>query len=156
MGNDETFELFKGEKFQYGLLLNAVIQDAGLDQAMDIVGKASEAYATAVISMLKQQLGEAVAPEVLVGAISSLLGSTGFESEIIKENPKTVVLKTKSCPAYEGMLMAGLEPETIEAYCRKITETYAPYFKQLNPKLNYRLRTWAAPDHVCEEEFSLA
>jgi hypothetical protein len=74
----------------------------------------------------------------------------------IDEAPSSVRLGVRRCPLYEGLRMAGLEHDTVEAMCKRGVDLGYARLNQAFPRLSGALYFRPTPDQPCVEEFTLS
>lgn len=156
---EDTFNGAKNAYIEFFAYINIVAQEIGMEEAIALKTKTSEAMGATQGQMIKEQAGveefDAKAAALLT---QKAIEGLGISSETIEESPQKVVFKVGQCPLYEAAQALGLDAETIETLCHagalRFMDTMV---KQLNPNLNYRLRKFrSAADNCCEEEIVLA
>lgn len=66
-----------------------------------------------------------------------MLNVRGWGFQMLEDSPKSYMFKHTKCPECEGV-MAGLDAETVEAYCRKNVEIVSPFLRKLIPRCQTR------------------
>ena len=108
-------------------------------------------YGEEMVKGMKDGVGERVDLKAMASFFEQGLNATGWDTRMVVEGPRSIVLRHSKCPEAEGLLQAGLDPETVEAHCRKSLETVSPILRRLVPGARMRVRKWDAP-RSCDEE----
>ncbi len=139
--------------------LNSVAQELGFDRAETISADVCRMMGTARGKRIKELMDlEELTPETAAEvARKSIEEDFGIISYAIEAGPERIVLQCEQCPVYDGALNAGMNHEAIENQCRFAPLGYMDaLIRELNPKLNYRLRKFRnSADGKCEEEIVL-
>jgi hypothetical protein len=152
--NEDAFNATKNALYQYGQFFRAVADELGLDKAMKLHMEAYKLYGADAESMLKEAYGDKINLKAMAEFLDETLRAGGWEFQMVEESPKSYLFKHTKCPECEGLFMAGLDAETVEAHCRKSVETVTPYLRKLVPGVKLGVRKWDAPAY-CEEELLL-
>ena len=140
------------------IFANMVAQEIGMERTLNLTAKAGEKMGEMQGTMMKQQIG---AKEIDAKTAWSLLKTTpeqlGLNFQIIEESPKRVVVKAGRCSIYEAAQALGIDNKSIETMCKFSSNRFDDSLvKQLNPRLNFRVRKFrSSADDFCEEEITL-
>jgi len=152
--NEDAFNATKSAFYQYGGFFRAVIDELGLDKAMKLHVAARMLQGVDAKSVLKEAHGEKLSLKALAEFLDEGNKVRGWESEMVEESPKSYLYRHSKCPKCEGLFMAGLDANTIEAHCRKTVETSTLSLRKLVPGVKLGVRKWNMPT-FCEEELIL-
>jgi hypothetical protein len=77
----------------------------------------------------------------------------GFDVKV-EATQTSIITTTKKCPLYDGLLAAGVDHSTIEAFCRGKDEAGDALYKQLyRPYAGVKMHKFrSGPDDICIEE----
>jgi hypothetical protein len=133
-----------------GAYIKAVIDDQGLEKALEYNRKAAYYDAERVLKNIQK-------PEenITLQDAANILGmheTSGMKS-VIKIVDNEVQNNTTRCVYYDGWLAAGLEPEVIEQLCRDRFKIFGEKtWKYLNPGIETELRKFKEhSDGLCLE-----
>ena len=158
MENRDAFGGAKTAMMFLDIFANMVAQEIGMERTLNLTAKAGEKMGEMQGTMMKQQIG---AKEIDAKTAWSLLKTTpeqlGLNFQIIEESPKRVVVKAGRCSIYEAAQALGIDNKSIETMCKFSSNRFDDSFvKQLNPRLNFRVRKFrSSADDFCEEEITL-
>jgi len=115
--NEERREAVAMGISMMGMYMMHVIEDQGLDKALEYYNKVGYGFGSGTVAALKEKFGdETPTPEGLKEAISANLNGFGQDFEI-KNRPDGIDIMIKHCPFYEGLQMVGMDNETITKFC---------------------------------------
>ena len=158
MTNEDAFNVAKNVFSMYGTFFNAVAQEIGVEQALNLHTKTCEMMGAHMGQTTKEQMGIKELDAKTAAMVNrSVVSGFGISNVDVEEKPTSVLIKTYECPVYEGNRAVGIDDENIEVMCRKgpiiFMETF---YKQLDPNVSYQLKKFrSAPDDCCEEEITL-
>jgi len=142
----------------FGAFFNNVVQEIGLEQALNLDMKTCEMMGVHMGQMTKEQMGiKELDAKTAAMVAKSVVSGFGLSNVDAEEKPTSVLFNVHECPVYEGYHAAGLDDDTIEATCRKGSLKFMDtFFKQLDPNTSFQLKKFrSAPDDCCEEEITL-
>jgi hypothetical protein len=151
MVDEKAFNATKDAFWQYGLYFKEVAAEYGLEKAMNLHSKAMKSYGEEVTKAIKDSVSERVDLKAMASFFEGGLNATGWDTRMVVEGPRSIVLRHSRCPEAEGLLQAGLDPKTVEAHCRRTLETVSPILRRLVPGMRMSVRKWNAPKS-CDEE----
>ncbi|GAI19116.1 unnamed protein product [marine sediment metagenome] len=158
MAIEDTFNGAKNAYTFFGVYVNTVAQEIGMERALALHTKMCETAGSMQGKMMKEQAGikefDAKAAYSLAKAIPE---GIGLALEVLEESPTRVRFKCGRCSIYDGHQAGGLDDKTRETMCRAGSLRFMDTMvKQLNPNLSYQLRKFrSAADDFCEEEIVL-
>jgi hypothetical protein len=139
--------------------INGVAREIGIDKAEAIDTDTCRMMGSARGKIIKEKanLDQFTTEAAAQAARKSIEEDFGIISKPVEESPNRVVVKCERCPVYDGASAVGMDPDWIEAQCRKAPIGYMDALvKELNPKLSYRLRKHrTSAEGTCEEEIVL-
>ena len=151
MFSEEAFNATRDAFWQYGLFFKAVSEEFGLEKALELRDKGLKPYCLEITKAIRAGIEDELDLKAVGSFLEKVLASGGWETKMILENPKSIILRHTKCPEAEGLLQAGLDPNTVKTYCRRTTQVVTPYLKDLVPGLRMGVRKWNAPKS-CDEE----
>ena len=151
MVDEKAFSASRDAFWQFGLYFKEVAAEYGLEKSMDLHAKAMRSYGEETAKAIRNSIGERVDLKAMASFFEEGLNAAGWDTRMIVEGPKSIVLRHSRCPEAEGLLQAGLDPRTVEARCRLSVETVTPYLRSLVPGMRIGVRKWNAPKS-CDEE----
>ena len=156
MAIEDTFNGAKNGLAFYFAYLNTVAQETGMDHAAALLTKSEEVMGAMQGRMIKEQAGieDCDAKTAYLLAANSIKEGMGVTFRALEASPQRAVFKIGKCPVYEAAQMAGMDNETIEAFCHAGSLRFMDSMvKQFNPHLKYMLRKFRpSVDDFCEEE----
>lgn len=136
------------------MYVKAVGEEIGMERALDILGKSSEAWGIQAAKAAKEmglRGDDARAAGWVVGKL--LLGSWGVASRPLEVSPQKIVAENGRCPVYDASVMAGINPKSV---CRSLTKSPDAIFKEINPDLSQQcLKFRSSPDDTCIEAIAM-
>jgi len=155
---EDAFNAAKNAFSMYGAFFKNVVQEIGLERALNLETKTDEMMGVQMGQMTKEQMGIKELDVKTAAAVArSVVSGFGIPKVDAEEKPTSVLIKVHGCPVYEGYRAVGMDYETIEATCRKgALRQLDTFFKQLDPKASYQLMKFrSSPDGCCEEKITL-
>ena len=159
MTTQDTFNGAKSGLTFMRAYVNTVAQEIGVEKALTLDTKVSEALGAMNGKMIKEQLGDREigvkeASQVLLNVIEK---GYGIQSDVVDESPDKIACKIGKCPVFESAQALGMDVKDIEATCRASAIIFMDSIaKQLNPNLSYQLTKFrSTADECCEETIVL-
>ena len=130
MGYKETFEAAKAGFTMYGFNFQLILDEYGLDKALEFHAKHGSVYGHGRVSK-----------------------GMGFNQEYIVGPPR-VTVKTHECPMYSGWSEAGLSHEMIHTMCRAYGFATCMVIQDYLPGAKFTLKKFReTPQDYCLEEY---
>jgi hypothetical protein len=149
--NEEVFNATKLVYMGWGLFFREVAQEIGTQRTLDLLITMDRKSKAPQI----QQLGESDEIDLKARAAGQthLWEMLGFDTTI-EATDTSLITTTPKCPFYEGFLEAGIDHNTIEAFCRGKDDAGDTQYKQLvGPHAGLKMRKFrSGPDDYCIEE----
>jgi len=156
MTNEVAFNAAKAALSLYGGFFKDVVQEIGLEKAVSLHAKQGEAFVALLVQMTRARLGDKTLDlNTLASVYSEAMAVFGMTPQI-EEAPNSVTLGWRQCPIYEGLRMAGLEHDTIEAMCKGWADVEQAQLNKAFPQLTVAAKFRPAPDQPCVQEFALS
>lgn len=158
MTQEDIFQTAKIALTLYDAYVYAVAQEIGMDRALAIQIKASEALGSQQGKMMREQSGaREYNAQTAWRLISKVPLGLGMNFEIEEESPEKVVVKCGKCSVLEAARSLGIDIKNIEAFCRVGPERFMDSMaKQLNPNLKFQVKNFrSSAEDSCEEELIL-
>jgi hypothetical protein len=138
----------------YGGFFKDVVQETSLERAVSLHAKQGEAFDAMLVGMIRERLGgKELDLRTFACARAEALEVLGMTAQV-EEAPGSVTIGVQNCPLYDGLRMAGVEHDTIEAMCRRGVDLGYAKLAEAFPRLSGCLKFRAAPDQPCVEEFA--
>jgi hypothetical protein len=155
MAKEEVFNAATSAMSFYGGLFKAIMEEQGLEKALELHAKQFESMGNAIGEQLKQALGDKDPDmKVLRSILEPMYESFGFSSEF-EVDPTTITITQTKCPLYAGYQMAGLDPQTIEKVCKAAAKAEFDAINQHYPQLYFSAQPPESPDGICIEKFNI-
>lgn len=146
---EDAYNAAKGVYRTYGEFYKAVAEQVGVERALDLCAKPSEASGRAFAETLKDADSKEFAAE-----FKEYFAAMGYSTEI-DECPGKVVLTAHRCPRYDGFRAAGLDHEQIESMCLRSFYAEDAAITNLLPNVRSSLKFRSASDDSCVQEIVL-
>ena len=138
-----------------GMYMQQVIEDQGLEKALDFYNKLGYAFGQGTIETLQGKYGEQTpTPEQLKDTLSESMNNFGQDYEI-EVTSDSVDIKVFKCPFYEGWAMAGMDNDTITRFCKRGGEGSRAAMKDTYPKLEPYADPRSHAGGVCLEGYKI-
>ena len=130
MWSEEIFNVATAYCMAMGAFFHEVVKDLGTDQALAMLIEPRRRFfrerARRVQQFMKRQEFDLNA---FAGEAEKMWQQRGFDS-LIKPTSTSLISTTRNCPFYAGFLAAGVDHNTIEAFCRGKDEAGDAQYKQ--------------------------
>jgi len=118
MGREEVYNSVSMGIMMMGLYVNQVIEDQGLEKALDHWNKVGYIFGSGSVASLKEKFGdETPTPEGLKEILTGNLTGFGSDFEITTDS-KSVDVTIKKCAIHNGLSMAGFDNDLIAKFCK--------------------------------------
>jgi hypothetical protein len=156
MSKKDTFNATKQAMSLYAGLFKEVVQEVGLDKAIEMHARQGTPMGVAIAGMLKEDLGrKKLNLAALESMTTKVAGSFGITPKFEK---KRGVLKAihGRCPVYEACLSAGIDPQVIERMCQQMEALAYDEIKKAYPQFSGCVKVRATAEEPCIEEFAIS
>ena len=148
MGYKETFEAAKSGFTMYGFNFQLILDEYGLDKALEFHAKHGTVYGHGAVNMLMEYDHKALAEH-----FKRISTDMGFNQEYIVDPPQ-VTVKTHECPMYSGWSEAGLSHEMIHTMCQAYGFATCMVIQDYLPGAKFVLKKFReTPQDYCLEEY---
>jgi len=155
MSREQIYTATKGTFSLLGGFLKDVAQEIGMDKALAVYANQGETFGKMLTGMIKEKLGDKDLDTPTVAAVlANATDGLGFTVRI-EESPTSVKMEATRCPIYDGFREAGLDHETIESICSRVSVVQQAAMRRAYPQLSWCVRFRSAPDQPCIEEFAI-
>jgi hypothetical protein len=137
----------------YGGLFKSVIEELGLEKALELHSKQGEPFGVIIGERLKEELsGKDPDMRILKSIIEPLMGSFGFTAEYQADKNSLNIIIPK-CPMYAGFQMAGLDHDTITKMCAAMSKVEMDGVNRYHPTVYGKVQHKDLPEGTCIESF---
>jgi hypothetical protein len=156
MAKDGAFNATKAAFAMYGGLLRDVAQEIGIEKAIALHARRGEAFGAELAEMTKKALGKKKLNMKTFVSFETQAGEVfGMNGQIREEKKNSCKVIWARCAIYEGLSSAGLDHQTIESLCSKMSGVEYAELTKAFPQFSGCVKFRSAPDQPCVEEFAL-
>ena len=138
-----------------GLYLQQVIDDQGMQKALDYCNKVGYAFGSGTGVTLKEKFGKQTpTTEQLKQVLIGNLNDFGQDYEISAGQDR-VDVKIKKCPFYDGLSSVGMTHDVITQFCKSIGSGERAAMKDAVPELEPFSTPMSKVGDVCLEGYKI-
>jgi len=155
MGREEVYNSVATGISMLGLYMNQVIENQGLEKALDYWNKVGYIFGSGRVATLKEKYGDKTpSPEELKDVLSDDMTGFGSDFEIIIDS-ESVDTTIKQCAIHQGLSMAGFDNALIAQFCQNVSQGELKAMTSAYPKLAPYCVPRTSADGVCKEGYKI-
>ena len=152
---DEAYNSAMATFSGWGVFFKAVTDKLGLEKAMELHEDAVTILASAYGATLKENFPDGVDLKPFGESTVEGLVDQGWKAELLMDGDDKMTMRMTRCPRYDGFKMAGLSDEVIKEHCMRQVRILEKYAQKADPRINFDVPVWDAPNGKCDEVFTL-